>query len=152
MNRAQTQAGAAQAGAVIYPNVPWPEPRNMTAPVYYLYHYLTIFPFQLSGYMLTAPFRSGRSNADVRASGGVPLSSKGNASIVLAPTMHLVCTDKSGCDVLACAEDGVVAKGLQRYSLIFSPPHAPPPEESETVVTTVEVCIRNASELLGPDM
>lgn len=102
--------------------------------------------------MLTAPFRSGRSNADVRASGGVPFSSKGNASIVLAPTMHLVCTDTLGCDVLACAEDGVVAKGLQRYSLIFSPPHAPPPEESETVVTTVEVCIRNASELLGPDM
>ena len=71
---------------------------------------------------------------------------------MLARRLALSCDTAPGCDPAACDPDGIISKAVTRYEPIFSPDRAPSPDDTETVLEKIQVCVGDGSEALGPEM
>ena len=76
----------------------------------------------------------------------------GEQMVVLARTLALSCDTAPRCDLAACDPNGTISSAITRYEAILSPARAPPPDNGETVLETIQVCVGDASETLGPEM
>jgi|EP01043_Picozoa_sp_COSAG02_P003134 hypothetical protein len=76
----------------------------------------------------------------------------GEQTVVLAQRLTLSCDTAPGCDPAACDPNGTVNKAVTRYEPILSPARAPSPDNSETILDKIQVCVDDASEALGPEM
>ena len=76
----------------------------------------------------------------------------GGQTVALAKSLSLSCDSSPGCDPTACAPNGTISKAVSRYAPILSPSRAPVPDTNETVLDKIQVCVGNASEMLGPEM